>query len=119
MQILTHVQQNSYIIALNGTLDNEHVPTVQNALINALQYHPKEVMVDCEELEEVTPTSLRRFISTVRSLQRNKIRFVLIGVDHRLHHLFNCLGVNAFTNHVASSSLIGNDRQCDIYFREI
>lgn len=119
MQILTHVQQNSYIVALNGRVNSGNVSRVQNALISALEYNPKDVVVDCEELEEISPSSIWRFASTVRNLQRNKVRFTLIGVNSRLHHLFNCLGINDFTNNVTSSSLIGNESQCDIYFRDL
>ncbi len=119
MQIYTQIQQNSYVIALSGTLDNENAATVQNALLNAVKYQPKEVMVDCEELEEVSPKSLKKFISTVRSLQRQEINFVLIGVDQRLHNLFSCVGIDALTNQVTSSSLISGNGPSDIYFRKL
>jgi anti-anti-sigma factor len=119
MQILTQIQQNSYIVALNGSLNAETAVTVQEVLLDALQFSPKEVMVDCEALEEVSAKSLKSFIPTVRSLQRNKIDFVLISVNEQLHHLFSCAGVNTFTNSISSTSLIADNGQCDIYFRKL
>ncbi|MBK0403766.1 STAS domain-containing protein [Adhaeribacter sp. BT258] len=119
MQIHTQIQQNSYIVALNGSINAETTITVQEVLLEALQYKPKEVMVDCEALQEVSPKSLKSFISTVRSLQRNKIDFVLISVNEQLHHLFACAGVNTFTNSISSTSLIADNGQCDIYFRKL
>src|SRR5687767_12710273 len=106
MQINTQLQQNSYIVALNGRINTENVTNVQEALLDALQLNPKEVMVDCEALEDISPRSLKSFISTVRSLQRNKIDFVLISVNEKLHNLFSCEGVISFTNNVTSTSLI-------------
>ncbi|MFC5271748.1 STAS domain-containing protein [Adhaeribacter terreus] len=119
MQILTQIQQNSYIVALNGSLNAETTATVQEVLLDALEFNPKEVMVDCEALEEVSPKSLKSFISTVRKLQRNKIDFVLISVNEQLHHLFSCAGVSTFTNNISSTSLIADNGQCDIYFRKL
>lgn len=119
MQILTHIQQNSYIIALSGKLEDEHTLSVQNALLAALKYKPKEVMVDCEELESISADSMKAFISTIRSLQRNQVGLVLISVNERINRLFNCLGLGTFMNQVTSSSLISNSENCDIYFRTI
>lgn len=119
MQINTQLQQNSYIVALNGNLNAENAATVQEALLEALQYQPKEVMVDCEALIEVSPKSLKAFISTIRRLQRNQINLVLISVNERLHDLFSCVGVNSFTNDVVSSCLIADKGPCDIYFRKL
>ena len=117
MQIYTQLQQNSYIIALNGELNAESAGTVQDAMLKALQYNPKEIMVDCEALEEVSPKSLKSFISTVRSLQSNQIDLVLISVNQRLHKLFACAGVDSLTNQVTSSRLISDNGPTDIYFR--
>src|SRR5688500_12684886 len=117
MQIYTQLQQNSYIIALNGELNAESAGTVPNAMLEALQYNPKEVMVDCEALEEVSHKSLKSFISTVRSMQNNQLDLVLISVNHRLHKLFSCAGIDALTNQVTSSRLISDNGPTDIYFR--
>src|SRR5688572_4561363 len=119
MQILTHVQQNSYIIALSGSLDVEDTPTLQSAFLNALKYNPKEVMVDCEELEGISPRSLKSLISTVRSLQHNHIGVVLMSVNEKLNSLFSGVGADVFMNPIASTSIIGGGEQCDIYFRKI
>jgi anti-anti-sigma factor len=119
MQILTHVQQNSYIIALSGTLDVEATPSVQNAMLEALQYGPKDVMVDCEELEGITPNSLKSFISTIRNLQRNQVGLVLLGVNEGVNKLFSGIGADSFMKQVTSSSLISSENQYDIYFQKI
>jgi anti-anti-sigma factor len=119
MQILTQLQQNSYIVALNGSLNVENTANVQEVLLDALQSRPKEVMVDCEALEAVSPESLKSFISTVRILQRNEIDFVLISVNEQLHHLFSCAGVSTFTKNISSTSLIAENGQFDIYFRKL
>ena len=119
MQILTHVQKNSYIIELTGTLDSNNAYSVKNALNNALQFSPKEVMVDCEGLEEITPRSLKYLRNTIRGLQENQIGVVLISVNDHLNNLFTCLGVNAFTRQVNSTSLISCSDNCDIYFRKL
>ena len=65
MEILTHVQQNSYIIELNGTLNSNNAHVVKYALAEALQLKPKEVMVDCENLDEISPRSLKYLRNTV------------------------------------------------------
>src|SRR3954468_20562301 len=119
MRILTHIQQNSYIIALSGSLDTDNASTVKSAMLEALEYQPKEVMVDCEDLEEISQKSLRSFISTIRNLQRNHVGIVLISVNQKLNNIFSMLGLDEFTNRISSSSLIATDEQYDIYFREI
>ena len=119
MQILTHVQQNSYIIELSGTLDSNNAYSVKSALTEALQYNPKEIMVDCEGLEEISPRSLKYLRNTIRGLQQNHIGVVLISVNDQLNNLFTCLGVNAFTQKVNSTSLIACSNHCDIYFRRL
>ena len=119
MQILTHVQQNSYIIELSGTLDSNNAYSVKNALNEALQFNPKEVLVDCEGLEEISPRSLKYLRNTVRSLQQNQIGVVLISVNNHLNDVFNCLGLNVFTRRVNSTSLIACSDHCDIYFRKL
>jgi anti-anti-sigma factor len=119
MQISTQVQKNSYVIALSGSLDAENTAIVQHALLDSLQYHPKEVMVDCEDLCEVSPNSLKPFISTIRNLQKNHVGVVLIGVNQQLNSLFSNLGLNAFTRQISSSSLISSDSLFDFYFQEL
>lgn len=119
MEILTHVQQNSYIIELNGTLTSHNAHVVKYALTEALQFRPKEVMVDCENLEEISPRSLKYLRNTVRNLQQNQIGLVLISVNNRLNDVFNCLGLQNVTRHIASTSLIAGSDHCDIYFRRI
>ena len=119
MQILTHVQQNSYIIELSGVLDSENACNVKDALKEAAQFNPKEVMVDCEGLQEITPRSLKYLRNTVRNLQEKQIGFVLISVNNRLDEVFTCLGLNAFTRKISSSSLIASSDCCDMYFRKI
>jgi len=119
MQIFTQIQQNSFIVALDGNLNAENTSTVQEVLLEALEHKPREVMVDCEALEEVSPKVLKSFISTVRSLQRNNIDFVLISVSDRLQDLFTCEGVCTFTNSLSATSLIADKGACDIYFRKI
>lgn len=119
MQILTHVQQNSYIIELTGTLDSNNAYSVKNALNSALQYRPKEVMVDCEGLQEISPRSLKYLRNTIRGLQRNQIGVVLISVNNQVNNLFTCLGINDFTREVNSTSLISCSDHCDIYFRKL
>lgn len=119
MQIFTQVQKNSYVVALSGRLDSDNAASVQDALLHALLYDTKEVLVDCEGLEDVTPKSLKSFISTIRNLQRNKIGVMLIGVNQRLNELFSVVGLNMFTRQIASSSLISDESQFDFYFCEI
>src|SRR5690606_11778718 len=113
------VQQNSYIIELSGTLDSNNAYSVKNALNEALQFKPKEVMVDCEGLEEISPRSLKFLRNTVRSLQNNQIGVVLISVNNHLNDVFTCLGVNAYTRQINSTSLIACPGNCDIYFRKL
>src|SRR5690349_7201844 len=119
MQILTHVQQNSYIIELSGTLDSNNAHSLKDAFIDALIHNPKEVMVDCEGLEEISPRSLKYLRNTIRGLQENQIGVVLISVNNHLNNLFTCLGVNDFTRRVNSTSLISCSDHCDIYFRKL
>jgi anti-anti-sigma factor len=119
MQILTHIQQNSYIIALSGTLDDKHTLSVQKALHDALKFKPKEVMVDCEELENISAESMKAFISTIRNLQKNQVGLVLISVNERINKLFTGLGLDTFMNEIVSTSLISSSEHSDIYFRTI
>ena len=119
MQILTHVQQNSYIIELTGTLDSNNAYSLKNAFNDALQYKPKEVMVDCERLEEISPRSLKYLRNTIRRLQENQIGVVLISVNNQLNDMFACLGIKDFTRQVNSTSLIACSDHCDIYFRKL
>jgi hypothetical protein len=56
---------------------------VQNALINALDYNPKEVMVDCESLE-VSPFSLRPvYYHASGACNSNNSGGMLIGVNNQ------------------------------------
>jgi anti-anti-sigma factor len=119
MQIYTQLQQNSYIVALNGSIDTGNVTNVQEVLLDAIQIKPKEVMVDCEALQDISPKSLKSFISTVRNLQRNKIDFVLISVNEKIHNLFSCEGVISYTNNISSTSLIADKGQTDIYIKKL
>jgi anti-anti-sigma factor len=119
MQIITQVQKNSYVIALSGSLNAKNTFLVQDALLEALEYKPKEVMVDCEELTEVAPNSLKPFITTIRNLQRNKVGVLLIGVNQELNSLFNNIGMDAFTRQVTSSSLISDNSVYDFYFQNL
>ena len=119
MQILTHVQQNSYIIELTGILDSNNAYSLKNAFNDALQYKPKEVMVDCERLEEISPRSLKYLRNTIRGLQENQIGVVLISVNNQLNDMFACLGIKDFTRQVNSTSLIACSDHCDIYFRKL
>ncbi len=119
MQILTHVQQNSYIIELKGNLDSNNAFWVKDALTEALLYQPKEVMVDCERLEEISPRSLKCLRNTVRNLQQNQIGLVLISVNNRLNNVFTCMGMGNLIRQVSSSSLISGNDHSDIYFRKV
>ena len=119
MQIFTRHQKNSYIVALNGKLDKENAVTVQDILLEALLLDTKEVMVDCEGLEDVSPGSLKSFVSTIRNLQQNRIGVVLIGVSQALNELFSVIGLNDFTRRLPSSVLISDDSLVDLYFCEL
>lgn len=119
MQIYTQIQQNSYVVALSGSINPENVTVVQDVLLEALELKPKEVMVDCEELEDISPKSLKSFISTVRSLQRNKIDFMLISVNEKLHNTFSSEGVTSYTYNINSTSLIADKGQCDILIKKL
>ena len=119
MEILTHVQQNSYIIELNGVLDNKNAYMVKHALTDALEHNPKEVMVDCEYLEAISPRSLKYLRNTARTLQQKQIGLVLISVNNHLNEVFTCMGMNNLIRRVSSSSLISSDDQTDIYLRKI
>lgn len=119
MQILTHVQKNSYIIELNGVLDNKNAYMVKHALTDALQHNPKEVMVDCEFLDAISPRSLKYLRNTARTLQQKQIGLVLISVNSHLNEVFTCMGMKNLIRQVSSSSLISCDEHSDIYLQKI
>jgi len=119
MQVFTRIQQNSYIISLNGILDGESAAVVQEALQNAFKHNPKEILIDCEALEEISPKSLKMFLAIIRKFQQEQVRFILISVSQQLNNLFVLLGLSCFIKRVNSSSLIASDEACDIYLQQL
>jgi anti-sigma B factor antagonist len=96
MELLTHLENQCYRIALKGDLDASNSLLLDDALERAVACSPLEVQVNCRELDYISSAGLGVLISHLQNLTDSNISLTLCRMNPRIRDVFHLMGLEAF-----------------------
>ena len=102
MQITKRIDKQHYILKLSGTFTNEDCHTLNNALEESFRSFCKYVLMDMEDLLNITPSAQRILLSFLSQVQSLKITLILYNVNTPITTALQDSGIANFL-HIASS----------------
>ena len=96
MELLTHLENECYHIALKGDLDASSSLLLDDALERAIAYLPRQVYVDCHGLSYISSAGLGVFISHLQNLTEGNISLTLYQMSPKVRDVFQLMGLDLF-----------------------
>jgi anti-sigma B factor antagonist len=96
MELLTHLENECYQIALRGDLDASSSLLLDDALEKAIACSPRQVYVDCQQLNYISSAGLGVFISHLQNLTESNISLTLYQMTPRVRDVFQLMGMELF-----------------------
>ena len=90
-------------LIVNGDVDASSSIHLDNAIRKAMESGHKKIMVDCSELNYISSAGLGVFMSYLEDFKNMGIRFVLFGLQARVSHVFELIGLENLLKITSSS----------------
>lgn len=89
---------NSVIVKLEGDLDTAAAQETEKIFQPLLDMKNKDITVDCSELNYISSSGLRLFLSLLKSCKPNGNNLVLQHVNDNIKKVFTMTGFSALFN---------------------
>jgi anti-sigma B factor antagonist len=96
MELTTHLADNAYTIILKGDLDASNSLVLDQAIGDAYARSPRQVRIDCQQLQYISSAGLGVLISHLEELSSRHIGLVLSNMSPKITEVFHVLGLDAF-----------------------
>jgi anti-sigma B factor antagonist len=94
MEILTLKKAQGYIVKLRGELDAETADDVEKVLDEILKLAPRQVHIDCQDLQFISSRGLGVFVGRFQEIQEKNIQFSLFNMKPTIKNVFKILGLD-------------------------
>ena len=95
MQVNFKTQKNILIIAVNGSIDSNTAPEVQEKVLEA-SADSKNVILDLTEVDFVSSAGLRVILMVYRQIKSKDGKVVLVGVSEEIKDVMTVTGFANF-----------------------
>lgn len=86
-------EDNLQIVSVNGEVDASSSIHLDNAMAEAIK-KGKNILVDLSDLSYISSAGLGVFMSYLKELETNQLKLVLIGLNEKVKHVFEILGLD-------------------------
>ncbi len=94
MHISNVVEDDCYIIHIEGDVDASSSIHLDEAMSEAVKSHQSHILVDCNQLNYISSAGLGVFMSYIEELKTKGIKLVLFGLSERVENVFKVLGLD-------------------------
>ena len=94
-EIEVNNNQGVYQLIVNGQIDASSSIHLDNAISIAVEQREKQIIVDCSGLSYISSAGLGVFISYLEDFKNNKTQFVIFGLNARVKHVFELIGLES------------------------
>ena len=101
MKVDFKTQNNILIIAVNGSIDSNTAPEIQQKVLDA-SAESKNVIIDLSEVDFVSSAGLRVILMIYRQIKSKDGKVVLVGVSEEIRDVMTVTGFANFFEMVDS-----------------
>ena len=96
MEIIETKQNEISIFKLNGRLDSNTSPGLEQKLATAMDSGTKSMVLDFENLDYISSAGLRIILKTTKDLKRNEGHIILCAMQDYVKEVFEIAGFDSF-----------------------
>ena len=89
---------NKITVKLEGDLDTSAAQETEKSFSPLLNVRDKEITVDCKDLNYISSSGLRLFLSLLKSCQPNNNTLVLENLNENIRKVFSMTGFSSLFN---------------------
>lgn len=94
MEISSVLEEENYVIAINGDVDASSSILLDEAIGKAVEEGQQHLLIDCLDLTYISSAGLGVFMSYIEELKTKNIRMVLFGLSDKVENVFKVLGLD-------------------------
>jgi anti-sigma B factor antagonist len=94
IEISNEVENDYYIIIINGDVDASSSIFLDEAIEAAVEKGQKKIMVDGANLNYISSAGLGVFMSRIQEFEVNNINLVIFGLNEKVKNVFQILGLD-------------------------
>jgi anti-sigma B factor antagonist len=94
MQISSVLEDENYLITIDGDVDASSSIKLDEAISEAIQNGQQQILIDCVNLNYISSAGLGVFMSYIEELKAKNIRMVLFGLSDKVENVFKVLGLD-------------------------
>lgn len=95
MADISRITEEGYeLLTVKGEIDASSSVELDHAVAACIQSGSKRIIVNMNELSYISSAGLGVFMSYVEELKEKNIRLILFGLNHRVSHIFELLGLS-------------------------
>ncbi|HRY34094.1 MAG TPA: STAS domain-containing protein [Bacteroidales bacterium] len=96
MEITERKQNGINIMGIQGRLDTSSAPELEARLNALLDLHEKDYILDCREMEYISSSGLRVFLSLLKRTAQMNGKLVLFGLSQSIAEIFTIAGFEKY-----------------------
>ena len=82
------------VIVIVGEVDASSSILLDNAIKETIENGSRKIMIDCSSLDYISSAGLGVFMSYIEEMKKNKVNFVVSGLNEKVRHVFEILGLD-------------------------
>ena len=82
------------MIVIVGEVDASSSILLDNAIKETIENGSRKIMIDCSSLDYISSAGLGVFMSYIEEMKKNKVKFVVSGLNEKVRHVFEILGLD-------------------------
>ncbi len=94
MQISSVLEDDNYVIAIDGDVDASSSIMLDEAISKAIEKGQQQILIDCVDLNYISSAGLGVFMSYIEELKVRNTRMVLFGLSEKVENVFKVLGLD-------------------------
>ncbi|MCH7414006.1 STAS domain-containing protein [Belliella sp. R4-6] len=98
LKIETSKNSNYTTIKLIGEVDASNSVELDEAIVALVETDTKNILVDGSQLEYISSAGLGVFMSYIEDFNEKKIGLVIFGLNEKVFHVFQILGLDQLIN---------------------
>jgi len=96
MEIIEKKQDDIQIFKINGRLDSNTSPELEDKIFGAIKNESLNMIIDFEDLDYISSAGLRIILKASKTLKRSEGSIVLCSMQDYVKEVFEIAGFDAF-----------------------
>ena len=96
MEIIEQKQNDICIFKINGRLDSNTSPELEEKIFGAIKNESNQMIIDFEDLDYISSAGLRVILKTSKTLKRSEGSIVLCSMQDYVKEVFEIAGFDVF-----------------------